>query len=227
MGTPGEEQKVSILGYRPDAKESFFAKYAEKKEARRLAHNEIKILKKLEGKGIAPQLMSAVEEDDFVFFITSRVNGTLYKSNSISNRVIELAASISKIDISDRTQNKSLKESFSHGDFCPWNIMVENGELRLIDWEMAAIRPLGYDLFLFIIHANFVMGATCEYVTKVLRENQQAITFYFQQFDIKDYRPYLKHFVLDRIFVESGKRHIQMVEKYEQIAETFSLKTKI
>ena len=214
MGTPGIEQKVSILGFLPDKKESFFAKYAEKEKAKMLAKNEIKILRELVETRLAPKLIYSVEEEDFIYFVTSRVNGLPHKKRSVTNSVIALAVSISKLNL---TNDGSVKKSLSHGDFCPWNMLVENGKLRLIDWEMAAIRPLGYDLFLYILHSNLMMGCTGKYVAKLVLENQLSVHVYFKSFNIEDYSPYLKFFILDRIQIEYDKGNIKMVDKYKQI----------
>ena len=96
--------------------------------------------------------------------------------------------------------------------------MLQDGtKIRLIDWEMAANRPLGYDLFLFIIHTHLVMGADEKRILALLKESTNYIVKYFNAFNISDYRPYLLSFLTTRLKDEQDKAHQQMVKRYQQI----------
>ena len=71
---------------------------------------------------------------------------------------------------------------------------------------MATNRPLGYDLFLFIIHTRLVMGADERRILVLLKENVDYILKYFNEFNISDYRPYLPFFPYNTFEKRKGKR---------------------
>lgn len=190
LGTPGDEQKISMLGYIPEENKSFFAKYSIKDKAKALSRNEIRVLRELEGKNLSPALLNVKDNGEEVFFVTSRVCGRAYFSFDLSDQILDILISLGSIKLEDDATNE-LETCLSHGDFCPWNMLQDSTEIRLIDWEMATNRPLGYDLFLFIIHTRLVMGADERRILVLLKENVDYILKYFNEFNISDYRPYL------------------------------------
>lgn len=216
LGTPGDEQKISMLGYIPEEDKSFFAKYSTKDKAKALSRNEIWVLRELEGRNLSPVLLDVKENDEEVFFATSRVCGNAYSSFELSGEILDILISLGSVKLEDGTGNE-LAIGLSHGDFCPWNMLQDGMEIRLIDWEMAANRPLGYDLFLFIIHTHLVMGADEKRILALLKENANYILKYFNAFNISDYRPYLLSFLTARLKDEQDKAHQQMVKHYQQI----------
>lgn len=216
LGTPGDEQKISMLGYIPGEGKSFFAKYSTKEKAKALSRNEIRVLRELEGKNISPVLYDIKDNDEEVFFVTSRVCGQAYSSFELSEQILDILISLGSVKLEDKSVNE-LAICLSHGDFCPWNMLQNGAEIRLIDWEMAANRPLGYDLFLFIIHTHLVMGADEGKIRILLKENINYILKYFNAFNISDYRPYLLSFLTTRLKEEREKGHTQMVTHYQQI----------
>ncbi|MDB9131736.1 phosphotransferase [Parabacteroides distasonis] len=216
LGTPGDEQKISMLGYIPGEDKSFFAKYSTKDKAKALSKNEIWVLRELEGRNLSPVLLDVKENDEEVFFVTSRVCGNAYSSFELSEEILDILISLGSVKLEDGIGNE-LAFGLSHGDFCPWNMLQDGTKIRLIDWEMAANRPLGYDLFLFIIHTHLVMGADEKRILALLKENTNYITKYFNAFNISDYRPYLLSFLTARLKDEQDKAHQQMVKRYQQI----------
>lgn len=216
LGTPGDEQKISMLGYIPGESRSFFAKYSTKDKAKALSRNEIRVLSELEGKNLSPTLLDVRDNGEDVFFVTSRVCGKAYSSFELSGQILDILISLGAVRLEDDSINE-LATCLSHGDFCPWNMLQNDTEIRLIDWEMAANRPLGYDLFLFIIHTRLVMGADERRIQILLKENADYILKYFNAFDISDYRPYLLSFLTARLKDEQAKAHPQMVKRYQQI----------
>lgn len=216
LGTPGDEQKISMLGYIPGEDKSFFAKYSTKDKAKILSRNEIRVLRELDGKDLSPVLFDAKDNDEEVFFTTSRICGKAYSSFHLSERILDILISLGSVKLEDGIGNE-LAFGLSHGDFCPWNMLQDGTKIRLIDWEMAANRPLGYDLFLFIIHTHLVMGADEKRILALLKESTNYIVKYFNAFNISDYRPYLLSFLTARLKDEQDKAHQQMVKRYQQI----------
>lgn len=218
MGTPSEEQKMSMLGYLPATGDSFFAKYSTKEKAMTLSRNEIRVLKELNGMAGAPLLLDAKDNGYEVFFRTSRVNGKACSSFELTERILDILVTLGSAKLKGRDEDvEGLMLCLSHGDFCPWNMLQDGTEIRLIDWEMAANRPLGYDLFLFIIHTHLVMGADENRILALLKENTNYIDKYFNAFNISDYRPYLLSFLTARLKDEQDKAHQQMMKHYQQI----------
>lgn len=192
MGSPGAEQKISILGYDYSTRSPFFAKFSQKKRAMELSKNEIQILTALKDTGIATTLFDYKITDSYVFLKTECVQGTRPQNRNINEKVVEIAIRLSKIHLTDLKEKENIQYSFSHGDFCPWNFLVCDGNLRLIDWEMAADRPLGYDIFTYLFQTSFLFEEKA--LTDILKTNESHINTYFQAFDIIDYYPYLKEF---------------------------------
>lgn len=193
MGSPGTEQKISILGYDYSTQSPFFAKFSQKKRAMELSKNEIRILTALKDTGIATTLFDYKITDSYVFLKTECVQGTRPQSRNINEKVVEIAIQLSKIHLTDLKEKENIRYSFSHGDFCPWNFLICDGNLRLIDWEMAADRPLGYDIFTYLFQTSFLFEEKA--LTDILKTNESYINAYFQAFDTIDYYPYLKEFV--------------------------------
>ncbi len=216
LGTPGDEQKISMLGYIPEEHKSFFAKYSRKEKAKALSRNEIRVLKELEGKNLAPSLLDVKDDGDSVFFATTRACGKPYSSFELTDRIVDILILLGSVSLKEATAN-DLATCLSHGDFCPWNMLQDGEEIRLIDWEMAANRPLGYDLFLFIIHTRLVMGAGENEIQERLKINSHHIARYFRNFGILDYTPYLRSFLNARKTAEQEKNHIKMMEDYNKL----------
>lgn len=190
MGTPGDEQKVSMLGLEKDGNR-FFAKYSEKSDAIVLSKNEIEVLGSLKENNITPNLLDYKDGGIYIFFRTSYVEGDAVTSLSLNQEIVNLAISISRIRIG--LGEEDLLIGLSHGDFSPWNMLNDNGTYRLIDWEMAAQRPLGYDLFTFIYKVNRWMKKEGELKKKIL-ENDYLLKLYFAEWGIDDYMPYFYYF---------------------------------
>lgn len=210
MGTPGPEQKISMLGMKPNGTH-FFAKYSTKPAAMALSRNEIKVLKELKGKGLAPELKESVDSESFVFFITSCVDGVNPKNVALDNNILSLTECISSINV----KSGNLVTCLSHGDFTPWNIIIDgDGEYRLIDWEMAAERELGYDLFTYITHVGALLSPDTA-MMQMIEDNKLYVDRYFANFGINDWMPYLKAYGKRRIEYETSKGNIKQAEKYE------------
>lgn len=196
MGTPGDEQKISMLGV-DSGGHRFFAKYSQKPRAIELSKNEIDILGDLDGTGLVPELYDYQIGEDFCFFRTSYVNGVNNSSLVLNDAIVDLAITISKTHLHQDNGDDRLMTGLSHGDYTPWNMLNHEGGIRLIDWEMAKDRALGYDLFTFLFQVRRLF-ATRKTQDEVIHENQAYLNKYFSSFGIRDWSPYLDSFMNER-----------------------------
>lgn len=210
MGTPGVERKISMLGLEPDGRH-FFAKYSTLPAAISLSHNEIKYLSMLKESELVPKLLDHKEGEDYVFFRTECVEGKNPKEVRMNDAILRLAVSISKLMSTDG----ELKRALSHGDFTPWNVMITpEGTYKMIDWEMAAERELGYDLFTYITHVGSLLSPDLP-LTQLIEQDRTYIDRYFASFGIQDWNPYLKAFAQRRMAYEKSKNETERVKRYE------------
>lgn len=194
MGTPGPEQKISILGIDKASGQPFFAKFSRKTKAKALTLNEIITYRQLAGTGLTPALLASSTTDDYVFMKSEYVAGTSPRIYDLTEQVVEMAIVISQ---HGRGEQDGLQTGLAHGDFCPWNMLENDGTLRLIDWEMAAVKPLGHDLFKFIYscHTFFPDGRS---MARVINDSAPLIGRYFEVFGIKNWSWYLRAFNKER-----------------------------
>ncbi len=218
MGSPGVEQKISILGYDKTLDIPFFAKFSEKPRAKKLTKNEIRIYSMLDGTGLTPKLLQAVDTDDYVYLKAEFIKGSRPKSRKMTDEVLQLCLPLSKYHLTDKNVDENgLKMSLSHGDFCPWNVLVSEGSIRLIDWELAADRTLGYDLFTYICQVAILFEPEKQLLLAI-DDNMRFVKEYFYSFGITDYKPYLKAFAMQKWEYEEGKGNNQLSDKYKELA---------
>lgn len=218
MGSPGVEQKISILGYDKTLDIPFFAKFSEKPRAKKLTKNEIRIYRMLDGTGLTPKLLQAVDTDDYVYLKAEFIKGSRPKSRKMTDEVLQLCLPLSKYHLTDKNVDENgLKMSLSHGDFCPWNVLVSEGSIRLIDWELAADRTLGYDLFTYICQVAILFEPEKQLLLAI-DDNMRFVKEYFYSFGITDYKPYLKAFAMQKWEYEVGKGNTRLSEKYKELA---------
>lgn len=218
MGSPGVEQKISILGYDKTLDIPFFAKFSEKPRAKKLAKNEIRIYRMLDGTGLTPKLLQAVDTDDYVYLKAEFIKGSRPKSRKMTDEVLQLCLPLSKYHLTDKNVDENgLKMSLSHGDFCPWNVLVSEGSIRLIDWELVADRTLGYDLFTYICQVAILFEPEKQLLLAI-DDNMRFVKEYFYSFGITDYKPYLKAFAMQKWEYEVGKGNTRLSEKYKELA---------
>lgn len=218
LGTPGVGQKVSMLGHTQESGD-FFAKYSVKPHAKSLTRNEIRILMDLDGKGLAPRMISHDDTSEYVFLMTECVKGEAWTSFALSDEIMNLLFKMSVIGFSEPSA-KGLKHCLSHGDFCPWNMLKDEYGIRLIDWEMAQGRPLGYDLFTFLIQVPLLLGHRVDDVTQKVGKSELRIREYFSRCGVEDYGPYLDAFINDRLLEEGRKGHSRLLTSYKKLKET-------
>lgn len=88
MGSPGVEQKISILGYDNILNIPFFAKFSQKPRAMALTRNEVLVYRLLDGTGLTPRLLKAVDTEDYVFLKAEYIKGIRPKSRNITHEIL-------------------------------------------------------------------------------------------------------------------------------------------
>lgn len=217
MGSPGVEQKISILGYDNDTQKPFFAKFSQKKAAVLLTINEINIYNLLNDSGLTPKLLDYKVTEDYACMKAEYVKGKRPISREINSEIVQLCLKLKDYHIgNDNIAKNGLVYSLSHGDFCPWNILVENGNMRLIDWELAKERPLGFDLFTYICQVSTLFEPEKD-LLYVIDSKANFIKEYFKVCSIDDYLPYLKAFAKEKAEYELSKGNEAMHERYHKL----------
>lgn len=217
MGSPGVEQKISILGFDKTLNIPFFAKFSEKLRAKKLTKNEIRIYRMLDGTGLTPKLLKSVDTDDYVYLKAEFIKGSRPKSRKMTDEIMQLCLPLREYHLTDKVVDENgLKMSLSHGDFCPWNVLVSDGAIRLIDWELAADRTLGYDLFTYICQVSILFEPDKDLLLAI-DESMEYVKAYFSSLGVSDYKPYLKAFAEQKWVYEESKENAELSEKYKAL----------
>lgn len=219
MGSPGVEQKISILGWSKDEKKPFFAKFSQKPKAIELTKNEIAVYKILSNTGLTPELLKEQIGNDYAFLKTEYVKGCRPKSLELTKDIIKLSLELRNYHLTDKkTDNNELKVALSHGDFCPWNMLEYEGKIRLIDWELAADRALGHDLFTYIVQTSLLLTPERN-LKEAIKIHENIINEYFSSVGVENYEPYLKEFIEERYRYEISKGNDERANRLYEITE--------
>lgn len=216
MGSPSVEQKISMLGWNEAEHKRFFAKFSQKPAARTLTKNETKVYQVLDGTGLTPRLLNSKSTDDYEFIMTEYVEGRRPEDRYMNKRALELAIKLSNYHLGDVSHDVELLTCLSHGDFCPWNILVNGDQWNLIDWEVAAERPLGFDLFTYICQVSALFEKE-KPLSIAIQENRDFIDRYFEGRHTTDWKGYLKWFVEEKVRYESSKGDSKLLRKYKEL----------
>lgn len=214
MGTPGPEQKKSILGYNKHTGAKFFAKFATKEAAMRLSKNEIKVYETLSESGMVPKLYDQKVTDEYVYLNCECVDGEHVNSFLDEEELLSLLNTLRGYHYDKNKKNKDgLQTCFAHNDFCLWNMLKVEEETRLIDWEMADEFPLGHDLFTYIFQTTFFVRNDIS-TYEVYEKNLPLIKKYFGDMD---YLPYLKSFVEYKVNFFSDGHNPYGLKRYNEL----------
>ena len=218
MGSPGDAQKISILGYQPGTRQPFFAKFSQKPAAMRLSRHEIDVLQVLQKTNLTPCLYDYRIEEDYVYLQTEYVQGHRPYDTLLNNQVVDVLIALATMHYPNSVNSaKEFRTCLSHGDFCPWNMLVQpDGSLRMIDWEMADERIVGYDIFIWLLNvAGLVTGKVPLY--NIIDKNRKQIIRYFRTLQIEDYTPYLRRFVEIQIDALRAQEKTHMLKRYQEL----------
>lgn|ERR1035437_6207306 len=223
LGTKGVDQKISILCVDTKTKCPFFLKYATSKVACINVLNEGIVLQQISKLPFVPKLKLLLQEEDrFTLIKTSVLKGEKIKYHQLDHNILDLLYTISSLNVkSNRNYVSDITSCFAHGDFCPWNILIDNGNLKIFDWELAGQYPLGYDLFTYIFQYEFLVNKKHRF-NSILKENSSVIHQYFNHFEIDDWSPYLKEFAKLKQDIEFKKNNNDLIEHYLSINQSIS-----
>src|SRR5690606_12009064 len=219
LGTKGIEQKATIVVN--DGNNKRFLKFAERALSRKLVINEAEVLLGLEKQSVikTAKVISFVNDPNFICLTTELIVGEKFKLTKLNNRVFGLLSVLPSIY---PNKDNGTIEVFSHGDFCPWNILIDKQQdIVLIDWEMSGYKPLGYDLFTYIFQTNFLLHPKKE-VNDIVSENKTYIDKYFERYKV-NYREYLIQFASLKVKDEENKANSKLLEKYKLLLQLHDL----
>ena len=217
MGSPGVEQKISILGYDKRKHSPFFAKFSQKDAAKKLTRNEVRVYQLLGKTELTPKLLDYKICDDYACLKAEFIKGTRPKNKEMNGEILKLCLKLKDYRLSDTsTGGNELFHCLSHGDFCPWNVLEYKNKMKLIDWELADERPLGFDLFTWITQVSLLFYPSKDLLVAI-DENKAYIEEYFKEFHIENYLPYLKAFAKERSIYEESKGFHDRAVKFKNL----------
>ena len=216
-GTVGPEQKVTGLGV--INKKEFFIKYGQTKIAKANVTNEYNILKQINHLDNVPKVLDFYLDNNQVLLKTNVLHGKSFEDKPIDKSTLDQLILLSEQKINySITTSSNLRTCFSHGDFCPWNMMSNNGNILLFDWEMAGCYTLGYDLFTYIFQTRFFLNPETP-IKNIIVENIKGIEYYFSHFNINVWKPYLIAFTDHKISLEQQKGDMYLLTKYLKLLD--------
>lgn len=220
-GGAGFEKKITGFCINIDTRQKVFFKYGSTACAIELVKNEIKVLSSL-SLPFAPKLLyNGIELNKNSWFVTETFDGVKYNKKKVSEAILDLLLSINKEVYSlGENVDRELVYMFSHGDFCPWNLVINKKNIiKVIDWEMAGIYPLGYDLFTFVFQTSFLLSPNKKSAI-LIKENTKWFIQYFNHHGVNDYLPYLKEFTQIKLKREQFKKNYVLLENYQNLNKT-------
>lgn len=215
MGSPGPLQKISIIGYDKTAEKKFFAKYSQKPKAIELTKNEIQIYRLLADSGLVPILYDYNVTDKYAFLKAEFIDGHRPYQSFFNEETFKLCMKLKDYHISEiKYSNDNLLLSLSHGDFCPWNMLEKENHIRLIDWEQAKDRPLGFDLFTYIAQVTNLLSPEITLV-QAIENHKNYIERFFHSCGVSDWKPYLRAFAIETKAFKLMKGSSEIAERYD------------
>ena len=217
LGTPGPEQKITALGVKDGQK--VFVKFAGSATAKMNIINEGNILKQLSQLDYVPEVIHMYSGNNFETLLTSVFEGERYSATPVNEKILALLFQLRQIKIDAHVHHLgNFKNSFAHGDFCPWNLMKSNDYLRVFDWEMAGLYPEGYDLFTFIFQTSFLLSPGRS-IKSILTRNDKNICYFFSNIDILNWNPYLKEFANLKLQNATNKGENLLAARFSELVQ--------
>jgi aminoglycoside phosphotransferase (APT) family kinase protein len=179
--------------------------------------NEGQVLAQLNHLDFVPKLNLQVSKKDYSLIQTSILKGERLAKQKIEGQILNVLIELAKQKVNTEKRFESaLKTCFAHGDFCPWNMMLDEDKLNVFDWEMAGIYPLGYDLFTYIFQTSFLLHPNTT-IEKLLYTNKALINSYFKTFKISNWQNYLHAFGSIKVELEKAKGVNSLLNLYQKL----------
>ncbi len=212
IGTTGPEQKTTIIKHKHNQHTSFY-KIGKTNLAKKLIENEYQTLSELNGKFYAPKVISFNPSVHYSVLETTYIMAEKLTKTKLNESVLQVLLDMANYK---KSKENELLMCFSHGDFCPWNILHHQQQYYIIDWEMAAQRPLGYDLFTFIFQTSFLLTPQKK-ITEIRTTASPLVKRYFKTQGIDNWLPYLQAFANIKLELETAKNNQYLITYYQQL----------
>jgi len=196
-------------------KHRFFAKLATKERAKALSRNEIKVYRTLAGTGLVPELYDYKDTEEYVFLKCECISGEHVHGDVDPEQIMVILKLLKERHYDESFAASVLQTCFAHMDFCPWNMINVVGKLHIIDWEMAAEMPLGFDLFTYLLQTFFLTDNLMTGM-EVLEKHLNWIDEYFEG---EDWKPYLKAFVDYKIEFFSAGQNPLLLSRFKEMKD--------
>lgn len=216
LGTPGSEQKTTILGIDRLTEERFFIKFATKPIALSNVRKEATVLSQIADLPFVPKLLTYASEPEYTLIITSVFDGIKVTNQNIEHQILSILTKLANENVALPHNDYPLVTCFAHGDFCPWNMIIHQDKLFVYDWEMATYFPLGYDLFTYIFQTSFLLQPHI-IVETILSKNKRLIDLYFRNQNIDNWHLFLLSFAQIKLDAEMKKNNLKLIPQYEDL----------
>ncbi len=213
-GTIGPEQKITGIGYENET--YFFFKYSDKKEPKLNLKNEWIQLNEIANLKLSPNVIDYYEDFDQVLLKTDLFLGNKLDNNDLNEKILNCLYDLSNLPSKKLINENDKLMVFSHGDFCPWNLIEMDNEIKIFDWEFAGYYPLGYDLFSYIFQTNFLLNKRRS-IELIFIKNKKVIFEYFNYFGVINWEDYLLDFCNLKIKSETKKSDSILLYRYQQL----------
>lgn len=213
LGTKGDEQKATVIA--ESKEQNFFLKFAQSITTKAFVENEAKTLKELKNTKIrTAKLINHGFKNNFSFLLTEALTAEKVDMTVLNWQILDEVLNVNQVF---PLNNEEYTRAFSHGDFCPWNMLqTEDNKLVLVDWEKAGFKVLGYDLFTFIFQTSFLLSPKLS-IKSIKDTNKEFIEYYFNKFEIENWQSYLVKFAESKIEEEASKTNPYLLNKYKEL----------
>ncbi len=179
--------------------------------------NEGKILAQLNHLDFVPKLQHQVSRSDYALIQTNILKGERLLTQNVDKQLLQVLLTLVKEDVNtEKKFETELISCFAHGDFCPWNMMLDGDQLNIFDWEMAGTYPLGFDMFTFIFQTSFLLRPKVG-ISQLIKETEPFIKSYFEKFKISDWSTFLNAFASIKLDTETQKNNQRLIPFYMQL----------
>lgn len=140
------------------------------------------------------------EEHRFNILVTKEFSGDKVEP-VLTKDIYEIFQEISTYRYEDVNKNNEEKDgvhyTFSHGDFAPWNLKLNNSRYVVFDWEHNGIRFYGFDLIHYVFQVESLLNG---------KSKEEAIEIAISTFKEYDKNCVLEKEMLKNLYFEECKK---------------------